>query len=128
MQWLRPVLALALLVVGAFACAWLLGTGTLVVGGSLNLLVPVGLEVLAGVVGGVLLRSWWAVVAVPLALLIGVTLESLVQYGRLWQGAASEVVPLAIVVLVVLLVPAAVGAVIGVFLGRRVAASHAAHA
>ena len=119
---LRQILALVLPLVGAFVFAGLLCTGMLAVGGNLTLGLPVGLELLAGLVGGYLLRSWWAVVAVPIAILIGVALESLVHYGSLWQRAAAEVVPLAIVVLVVLLVPAAVGALTGVALGRHAAA------
>lgn len=123
MQLSRQVLALGLLLVGAFILAWLLGTGKLTAGGSLNLWLPVTLEALAGVIGGYLLRSWWAIATVPAVILIGVALESLIQNGRLWQGSAAEVVPLAIIVLVVLLAPVAVGALIGVALGKR-GASH----
>jgi hypothetical protein len=119
---LKQILVPALLAVGTFVVAWLLGTGALSISGNLNLWVPVGLEVLAGVIGGYLLRSWWAVLTVPIAILLGMALESLVQYGRLWQGAAAEVVPLAIIALIVLLVPTAVGTLIGVSLNRRVAA------
>lgn len=121
---LRQVLVLGLLLVGAFLLAWLLGTGKLTVGGGLNLWLPVTLEALGGLIGGYLLRSWWAVAAVPAVILIGVALEWLIQYGSLWQGSAAEVVPLAIIVLIGLLTPAAIGALIGVALGKR-RASHA---
>lgn len=124
MRLLRQSLVLALLVVGAFVVAWLLGTGTLAAEGNLGLLLAVGLEALAGLIAGYLLRSWWAALTVPLAILFGVALESLVQYGSLWQGAAVEVVPIAILVLPILIVPAAIGALIGTPLGMRVV-SHA---
>lgn len=120
---LRQVLVLGLLLGGAFAFAWLLGTGKLTAGGSLNLWLPMSLEALAGVISGYLLRAWWAVAAVPAVILIGVALEWLIQYGRLWQGSVAEVVPLAIIALIVLLTPSAVGTLIGVALGKR-GASH----
>lgn len=115
---LRWVLGVLIPLAGAFAIVWLLGTATdPATSGTIALVV--GLEVLLGGVGGYLLRSWWAIALVPLAVATGVALASLIRTGVLVEGDPAEMATIVVVVLLVLLVPVAPGVVGGVALGKR---------
>lgn len=78
---------------------------------------------LAGLVGGFLFLSWWAVALVPLALVAGEgVLGPLIRYGAIAQGPMEIVGPLAVLVLAAMIVPSALGAVLGTPVGKWVAA------
>ena len=131
---LRRVLGVLVPLAAGFVFSWLLDINALASEGPFTfitlLLVTTGL---AGIVGGFLLRSWWAVAIVPIALVVGVLFGSLIRTGTIAQGPIEEVGPLAAVVLTMYLVPTALGALIGTAVGRWATAhdthtTHASHA
>lgn len=115
----RQMLGLVIPLAGGIAVSWLLGSGTLTGPGGAAALAVVAVEVLGGGMSGFLLRSRWAGVLAPLAVVVGVIVSALVRTGAIVQGSRAEVVPLAIVALLVLIVPTAIGAFIGVAVGMR---------
>lgn len=72
-----------------------------------------------GFVGGMLLRSWWAVAAIPLAVGAGVALWRIEQWGTLiCYGCPTEVTPLIVIVaLIAFYGGAAAWAIVGMWIG-----------
>jgi len=116
---LRRIVGVAAPLIVGFVIATLLRHGPSQVGGNFNPLLALLLEVLVGIVGGLLISSFSAALAVPAAYLAGIALASLVNTGTLAQGDPSEVPSLAVFVLIVLLSPTATGAILGAELGNR---------
>lgn len=119
MLWTRRTLGVMVPLVAGIALAWLVGVDVMGSNGVFIPLAVIGTDALAGILVGFLLRSWWAVALAPVALAFGVAAFSLIRAGTIAQGAIEEVVPLAIIVLAVLLLPTALGAAIGTAVGRR---------
>jgi len=79
---------------------------------------------LAGLVGGFLLRSFWAIASVPLSLIAGEVVATFLYPG----AAVAQADPLyfflmvlVVAVLLLLALPTVPGAILGVLLGKRVA-------
>ncbi|MGE5333779.1 MAG: hypothetical protein ACM3N4_03690 [Nitrososphaerota archaeon] len=79
----------------------------------------VGCGVLA-VAAAALVRSWWALLIVPLAVWVGAQLGLLLRYGlnQDWTGAMAT---FSFLVLLVAVLPAILGTVIGVPIGKWIA-------
>lgn len=116
---LRRIMGVTAPLIVGFVIATLLGRGVLQVGGNFNPLLALLMEVLVGIVGGLLISSFGLALAVPAAWVVGIALAGLVRTGTLAQGDPRDVAALAPVVLTVLLMPTTVGAVIGAGLGNR---------
>ena len=116
---LRRIIGVAAPLVLGFVIATVVGRGLLLVGGNFNPLLTLLMEVLIGIVGGLLIRSLSAAAVVPAAWLVGIAAAAIVNAWTLTQGDPNEVASLAVVVAIVLLSPTAVGAVIGAELGNR---------
>jgi len=116
---LRRIIGVAAPLIVGFVVATVAGRGLLLVGGNFNPLLTLLMEVLVGIVGGLLISSLSAAAVVPAAWLVGIAVAAIVNAWTLTQGDPSEVASLAVVVAIVLLSPTAVGAVIGAELGNR---------
>jgi len=116
---LRRIIGVAAPLIVGFVVATVAGRGLLLVGGNFNPLLTLLMEVLVGIVGGLLISSLSAAALVPAAWLVGIAVAAIVNAWTLTQGDPSEVASLAVVVAIVLLSPTAVGAVIGAELGNR---------
>ncbi len=116
---LRRIIGVAAPLIVGFVIATVVGRSLLLVGGNFNPLLTLLMEVLVGIVGGLLISSLSAAAVVPAAWLVGIAVAATVNAWTLTQGDPSEVASLAVVVAVVLLSPTAVGAVIGAELGNR---------
>ena len=116
---LRRIIGVAAPLIVGFVIATVVGRGLVLVGGNFNPLLTLLMEVLVGIVGGLLISSLSAAAVVPAAWLVGIAVAATVNAWTLTQGDPSEVASLAVVVAVVLLSPTAVGAVIGAELGNR---------
>ena len=116
---LRRIIGVAAPLIVGFVIANVVGRGLVLVGGNFNPLLTLLMEVLVGIVGGLLISSLSAAAVVPAAWLVGIAVAATVNAWTLTQGDPSEVASLAVVVAVVLLSPTAVGAVIGAELGNR---------
>ncbi len=109
--WLR-VLGVVVPLVGGFALAFPIDIPL-----GMYLLVPV----LVGVVSAGLLRSWWAMLIVPVAFSVGFFLSNIFQLGGFdlqnWAASGFEGVD----ILVILgAVPVAIGVAIGTPIGKKI--------
>lgn len=105
----------------------LLYTLVCVLAGMYGYFVPAGAAGAFGVwglgfVGGLLLRSWWSVAIIPLAVGVGVALWRIHQWGAIiCYGCPTEVTPLIVVVaLVVFYGGAAAWATAGMWVGMLI--------
>jgi hypothetical protein len=74
---------------------------------------------LLGVLSAALLRSWWALLAVPIALTIGILPKIMVISRGLPNMTSPGFIAGVILLLLVVLVPVTIGAAIGVPLGHE---------
>ena len=116
---LRRIIGVTAPLIVGFMIATLLGRGLLPGGGNFNPLLALVVELLVGIVGGLLISSLSAALLVPAAWLVGIAVAAVVNTGTLAQGDPDEVASLAVFVLIVLLSPTTVGAVIGAEIGNR---------
>ncbi len=115
-SWLFRILGVVVPLVGGFVLSfpnplpWSLPL-------DMYLLEPVGV----GIVAAGLLRSWWAILVVPIALSMGFFLGNIFQVGGFdlqgWIASGFEGMDILVFLGVV---PAAIGVAIGIPLGRRV--------
>lgn len=131
---LRRALGALIPLAAGFLFTWLVDMNAMAnENGSLFTLLLLATLGLSGIVGGFLLRSWWAVAIAPIALIVGVLMVSLIRTGAIAQGPIEIVGPLAVAVLAVYFLPTAFGALIGAAIGKRVATrvthtTHVSHA
>jgi len=85
---------------------------------DLSILLLAWLPFLLGVVGAAILRSWWALLAIPLALVIG-TLPSIVFSPDGLRPTDPGFVAGTVLFVILALVPVTIGTAIGVPLGQE---------